>query len=61
MSESWAHISLLSTPLPQGAGEKGAKGEPAVIEQVRGVEPEAGGGVWARMGVTLISPSGTAV
>lgn len=55
------HISFLFVPLSQGAGEKGAKGEPAVIEQVRGLGLGGGGGVWARMGVTLISPSGTAV
>ena len=56
-----AHMSFLFIPLPQGAGEKGAKGEPAVIEQVRGVGLGGGGEVWARTGVTLISPSGTAV
>lgn len=29
------HTSFPSTPLPQGAGEKGAKGEPAATEPVR--------------------------
>lgn len=30
-------MSLFSPLSPQGAGEKGAKGEPALIEQVRGL------------------------
>lgn len=36
MSEFQAHLFSFH-PLPQGAGEKGEKGEPAVVEQVRGL------------------------
>lgn len=61
MSERQGSPLFSLHPLSQGAGEKGAKGEPAVIEQVRGLEPGGSGGIWARMGVTLLFPSGTAV
>lgn len=45
MSKFTSLVSPSPLTPPQGAGEKGAKGEPAVIEKVRGLDCEEGEGL----------------